>query len=262
MSLHTLTAPRAPRAAFGKIVLNEARLAWRSARRDRRRHRAFPWLLLVIFGSIPVFQQPSARLGGLARFEVYIPILIAFSIGMLALARPARARWSRTGSRASCAACRPRRCPPFWVLAAQVVVQACLMLIAVFMLIGVSVAVLRGHRAGEPGRPRAGARAGDRRVVRDRPVDRGGGPDLGRRPRHQAGWRFYPLMFFSGLYVPDADPAARVRGHQPLHPARRGRASDPGLDARAVPARRCRCWCWRRTRSLFGFLAKRFFRWE
>jgi ABC-2 type transport system permease protein len=29
MSLHTLTAPRAPRAAFGKIVLNEARLAWR-----------------------------------------------------------------------------------------------------------------------------------------------------------------------------------------------------------------------------------------
>jgi len=84
MSLHTLTAPRAPRAAFGKIVLNEARLAWRQPA-GIVVGIGLSVLLLVIFGSIPVFLQTSARLGGLSAFEVYIPILISFSIGVLAL---------------------------------------------------------------------------------------------------------------------------------------------------------------------------------
>ena len=114
MSLHTLTAPRAPRAAFGKIVLNEARLAGRQPA-GIVVAIGVSLLLLVIFGSIPVFQQTSARLGGLSAFEVYIPILISFSIGVLALVYlpgPLVAYQSR----ASCAACRPRRCPPsgYW----------------------------------------------------------------------------------------------------------------------------------------------------
>ena len=110
MSLHTLTAPRAPRAAFGKIVLNEARLAGRQPA-GIVVAIGVSLLLLVIFGSIPVFQQTSARLGGLSAFEVYIPILISFSIGVLALAYLPGPLVSYR-DRASCAACRPRRCPP------------------------------------------------------------------------------------------------------------------------------------------------------
>ena len=41
--------------------------------------------------------------------------------------------------------------PAFWVLAAQFVVQACLMLIAVFLLIGVSVAWYGAMAPRNPG---------------------------------------------------------------------------------------------------------------
>ena len=61
MSLHTLTAPRAPRAAFGKIVLNEARLAWRQPA-GIVVGIGLSLLLLVIFGSIPVFQPDQREL--------------------------------------------------------------------------------------------------------------------------------------------------------------------------------------------------------
>ena len=182
MSLHTLTAPRAPRAAFGKIVLNEARLAWRQPA-GIVVGIGLSLLLLVIFGSIPVFQQTSASLGGLSAFEVYIPILIAFSIGVLALAYlPGPLVSYREQGILRRLSTTP--VPAFWVLAAQFVVQA----------VPDADRGVPAHRrerrrygryrAEEPGRPGAGARAVHRRAVRDRPVDRGGGPDLGRRPRH------------------------------------------------------------------------------
>jgi ABC-2 type transport system permease protein len=90
MSLHTLTAPRAPRAAFGKIVLNEARLAWRQPA-GIVVGIGLSLLLLVIFGSIPVFQQTSASFGGLSAFEMALVLSIAalFAIG-LSIAAAAR----------------------------------------------------------------------------------------------------------------------------------------------------------------------------
>ena len=115
MSLHTLTAPRAPRAAFGKIVLNEARLAGRQPA-GIVVAIGVSLLLLVIFGSIPVFQQTSARLGGLSAFEVYIPILISFSIGVLALVYLPGPLVSYRGAGHPAPLCPPRRCPPsgYW----------------------------------------------------------------------------------------------------------------------------------------------------
>jgi ABC-2 type transport system permease protein len=148
MSLHTLTAPRAPRAAFGKIVLNEARLAWRQPA-GIVVGIGVSLLLLVIFGSISSFQQPSARLGGLSAFELYIPILISFSIGVLALSYlPGPLVSYREQGILRRLSTTP--VPAFWVLAAQFVLQACLMLIAVFLLIGVSVA---GYGAIAPRNP-------------------------------------------------------------------------------------------------------------
>ena len=84
MSMQLLARPGAPRAAFGKIVHNEARLAWRQPS-GLIAGIGIALLLLVIFGEVPVFRQSSPRLGGLSAFEVYIPVLIAFSIGVLAL---------------------------------------------------------------------------------------------------------------------------------------------------------------------------------
>ena len=84
MSSLSLSLPRpARRAAFGQIVLNEARLT--------RRQPAgliggivFPVVLLVIFSAIPAFHQPVADLGGLTTLDVYVPILIVFSLGLVA----------------------------------------------------------------------------------------------------------------------------------------------------------------------------------
>jgi ABC-2 type transport system permease protein len=42
-------------------------------------------LLLVIFGELPAFHQAQSLLGGLTLFDLYVPILVAFSVAMLAL---------------------------------------------------------------------------------------------------------------------------------------------------------------------------------
>jgi ABC-2 type transport system permease protein len=64
-----LARPRAPRAAFGQIVRNEARLAWRQPA-GIIVSIGISLGLLVIFGEIPVFRQTSANLGGLSAFDV------------------------------------------------------------------------------------------------------------------------------------------------------------------------------------------------
>jgi ABC-2 type transport system permease protein len=139
MSLTVLAQPRVPRAAFGKIVRNEARLA-------RRQPSGLivgvgiSLALLVILGEIPVLRQSSASLGGLSAFDVYIPILIPFVIGVLALTYlPGPLLSYREQGILRRLSTTP--VPPSWVLAAQMVVQACLMAINIALLIVVSVAM-------------------------------------------------------------------------------------------------------------------------
>jgi ABC-2 type transport system permease protein len=64
MKAQITARPRAPRAAFGQIVLNEARLAWRQPA-GMIVGIGISVGLLVLFGELSVFQQSSARLGGL-----------------------------------------------------------------------------------------------------------------------------------------------------------------------------------------------------
>jgi len=81
----TLTPPRAvPGAAFGQLVRNEARLAWRQPT-SLIGGLALPTALLIIFSFIPTFRQPQAALGGSSPLDLYVPILIGFSLAMLAL---------------------------------------------------------------------------------------------------------------------------------------------------------------------------------
>ncbi len=85
MSSLSLSLPGTPRgAAFGQIVLNEARLAWRRPV-GLIAGIGIPVVLLVIFGELPSFQQPASTLGGLTAFDVYVPVLAVFTIAMLGL---------------------------------------------------------------------------------------------------------------------------------------------------------------------------------
>lgn len=88
----TAQAPALPRPvprrrlgrAFGKIVRNEARLAWRSPG-ALIAGIGVPVVLLIVLGEVPAFQQPTPDLGGLTRFQADIPVLIIFGFTLLAL---------------------------------------------------------------------------------------------------------------------------------------------------------------------------------
>ena len=149
MSLSVVARPRAPRAAFGQIVRNEARLAWRQPA-GLIVGIGISVGLLVIFGEVSVFQQSSARLGGLSAFDVYIPILIAFAIAIIAFTYlPGPLVSYREQGILRRLSTTP--VPASWLLAAQLVVQACLMLISVFILLVVSVVFFGVDAPKSPG---------------------------------------------------------------------------------------------------------------
>ncbi len=188
-----------PRRAFGKIVLNEARLAWRLSV-GLIFGVGLPVLLLVIFGEIPAFQKHKASLGGLTAFNVYVPILIAFVIAALAL-------WSLPGPLVSYREQGILRrlsttpVPPSWVLAAQVIVHLCLVVIALFILVVVGIAAFGIDAPKSPGGLllaivlSIAALFAIELSIAAVARTANGAAALGSAT-------FLPLMFFAGLWVP------------------------------------------------------------
>jgi ABC-2 type transport system permease protein len=132
-----LRTPRVPPAAFGRMVLNEARLAWRQPA-GMIAGAGIALLLLVVFGELPVFSHSSARLGGYSPFDVYIPILMCFSIALIAFTYlPGPLVSYRELGILRRLSTTPA--PAYWVLAAQIVVQTCLMTVTLALLVTVSV---------------------------------------------------------------------------------------------------------------------------
>jgi ABC-2 type transport system permease protein len=78
------TRTKTPRAAFGKLLLNESRLAWRIPT-GIGIGLGLPLLLLVIFAIIPGTRQPSSDLGGFSYFALTFPILLALTILTLSI---------------------------------------------------------------------------------------------------------------------------------------------------------------------------------
>jgi len=257
-SLHLPARSRAPRAAFGQMVLNEARLAWRQPA-GIIAGVGISLLLLVIFGEVPVFQQASARLGGLSAFQIYIPILIAFSIGVLALTYlPGPLVSYRELGILRRLSTTP--VPSSWVLAAQLVVQACLMAVAVLTLLVVSIAFFGVSAPKNPG-GLVLALVLSIAALFSIGLAIAAAAKTSGAARGLMAAAFYPMMFLSGLYYPvqlmpgvlqaisHASPLgaavaaiqdAMLQGFPPAEPLL-------VLLAYAV---------------VFGFLAKRFFRWE
>lgn len=196
---HTLMRRRAPRAAFGVVFRNEARLVWRQPA-GAIAAIGISTLILVIFGKVPHFQQSSSRLDGLSTFQIYIPILISFSIGLLALVYlPGPLVSYREQGILRRLSVTP--VPASWVLAAQLAVQACLMLIAVLVIMVVSVAFFGQHAPGNLGGfllalvlSAAALFAIGLCIAAVAPTS--------SAVRGITAAVLYPLLFFSGLYYP------------------------------------------------------------
>lgn len=202
MSVLSLPRPgTARRAAFGKIVHNEARLAWRRPA-GLIAGIGLPVVLLIIFGELPSFHKASPTLGGLTGFDVYLPVLVVLTLVLLAL-------WGVPGPLVSYREQGILRrlsttpVPPSWVLAAQVVVQWCI------AAAGVTVIVVAGIAAFGAPAPRSPAG-----LVLSCLLASAGLLSLGLLIAALAPTSgsvsvisrltFIPLMFFAGLWLPRA----------------------------------------------------------
>ena len=246
------------RAAFGKVVINEARLAWRRPI-GLIGGIAVPVLLLVIFGELPVFHKPAADLGGLTPFDLYVPILAVFAVAMLALlGLPVPLVSSRELGILRRLSTTP--VPPSWMLAAQGVVQLCVAMTALLVIFVAGVAAFGAAAPKSPGGlvislvlsiaglfPIGLMIAAIARTANAASV-------LGRLV-------FFPLIFFAGLWLPRALMPALlldISNYTPL-----GAAVEAIQDSMltgfppAAPLLVLTAYA-----AVFGFLARRFFRWE
>lgn len=142
MTAHAAALPEsAPRRrfgkGFGKIVQNEARLAWRSPG-ALVAGVGVPVVLLIVLGEVPMFQQPASNLGGLTRFDIDIPTLLIFGFTLLAL-------WGTPGPlvsyREQGILRRLETTPvsPSWLLAGQAAVNAAMAIASILIVLFTSV---------------------------------------------------------------------------------------------------------------------------
>ncbi|MDQ2810429.1 MAG: ABC transporter permease [Actinomycetota bacterium] len=195
----TLLPETAPRAAFGQIVRNEARLTWR-APAGLIFGVGLPMLLLVIFDLIPSFHQTQASLGGLTPFDVYVPILISMVIAIIALiSLPGPLVAYRDQGILRRLSTTP--VPPSWVLAAQLVIQFCIAAVSLLILIVVSITAFG---LAVPKNPGALVLA----VVLSIAALFAIGLCIAAAARSGVAARaigaaaFYPMLFFSGMWFP------------------------------------------------------------
>jgi ABC-2 type transport system permease protein len=259
MSVLSLPLPSTGRrAAFGKIVRNEARLAWRRPA-GLIAGIGLPVVLLVIFGELPSFHKHSASLGGLTGFDVYLPVLVVLTLAMLALwGVPAPLVSYREQGILRRLSTTP--VPPSWVLAAQVVVQLCIAVAGVTVIIVAGMAAFGATAPQSPGGlvlscllSSAGLLSLGLLIAALAPTS-GSVSVISRLT-------FIPLMFFAGLWVPRAlMPGAllSVSNYTPLGAAVEAiQYSMQNGFPPAVPLLILAGYA-----LTFGFLAWRFFRWQ
>jgi ABC-2 type transport system permease protein len=109
----------------------------------------FPPLLLWVLGIIPGFREPSEDLGGQRVVDLYVPIMIAFVLAMLAISVVPTflATYREKGilRRLSTTPVRPRS-----VLLAQLVMGVGMALVAVTLVLGVGVVAFDTAMPGQP----------------------------------------------------------------------------------------------------------------
>jgi ABC-2 type transport system permease protein len=249
---------KAPRAAFGQIVLNEARLA-------RRRPIALiggvglPLVLLIIFGEVHPFRQPLATLHGGTLFDGYVPVLMVFGVALLALlGLPIPLVSYRELGVLRRLSTTP--VPPSWLLAAQGVVQ-----LGTALITGVAVIVISLTAFGVPAPKSPGglvlsfllavaALFAIGLVIASLARTATAVNVIGRVT-------FFPLMFFAGLWLPRAlmpSVLYDISNYTPLGAAVQAvQASMQTGFPPVAPLLVLAAYA-----LIFGFVARRFFRWE
>jgi ABC-2 type transport system permease protein len=259
MSSLSWTLPRpARRAAFGQIVLNEARLARRQPA-SLIAGIALPVVLLVIFSAIPAFRQPVAKLGGLTTLDVYVPILIVFSLGLVALfGLPMPLASYRELGLLRRLSTTP--VPPWWLLAAQGVVQLCVALTGIVILLVTSVAVYGALVPKSPGALMfsialtAAALFPVGLLIASVARTATGASVIGRLA-------FFPMIFFAGLWWPRELMPGVLQGVSNFTPLGAAvEAMQDSMQGQFPPAEPLLVLV--AYALVFGFMAKRFFRWE
>lgn len=206
MSATTVTGtaaaqPAASRSALVRLTATEAKLFVRE-RVGLVWGVGFPLLLLIIFGSIPSFKQPSKDLGGLTTLDAYVPILIAFVLAMLALNAlpPVLASYREKGilRRLSTTPVGATR-----VLAAQLAIQLAVAAVTIALII--SVARIAYH---VPLPRQVLGFAGTALLAAIALFSLGllvAAVAVSGRAANAAGaLLFFPMMFFAGLWLPVA----------------------------------------------------------
>jgi len=259
MSTHSSLLPaRTPRSAFTKLMQSETKIAWRVPI-GLILGVAVPVFVLVIFGSFPSTNKPEDKLGGLTYFGVYFPILIAFSVAILALiSLPTHLASYREQGILRRISTTP--VPPAWMLAAQVIINLALAIVALGIIFAVGTA---GYGLRAPKQP-AGFLLGLLLTIAAM-FALGLWVSAFARSAAVAGaigqLILYPSLFFAGLWVPREvmTPTLRDIGDwTPLGAAVQAlQSSMQGAFPPVQPLLVMAAYT-----LLFGFLAVRYFRWE
>ncbi|MGH3153630.1 MAG: ABC transporter permease [Streptosporangiaceae bacterium] len=252
-----MTAPTA-RVAFAKIVLAEARIAWRTPV-ALIFGVGLPTLLVVIFGETPKSHVHNSSLGGLTRFSVELPVLIAFVIAAMALySLPVPLATYREQGILRRLSVTPAR--PSWVLAAQVAINL------VLALAGLAIILVLGTAAfGETAPKSMGGFI--LAVALSLAAVFAIGLAIAALARTAGGAHalgvglFVPLMFLAGLWFPRQEMTAWLRDVSNYSPL--GAASQATQDAigGTFPAAALLLTL-AGYAAVFGFVAARYFRWE
>jgi ABC-2 type transport system permease protein len=262
MSISAITFSPRQRHAFGLLVANEIKIA---IRRPVGLIVAvgIPFALLVIFGSIPTTTRPLKAFGGISFFNLYVPTLLVFvliAVGLTTLPQQlATYRQQGVLRRMS-----TTPVPPSWLLAAQTTVS--------LILAVIGIGILLGAGAGAFGLALPHGVGGDLVSLAALVLTAAATIGLGllvaavaKSPQIAQGLTavlFYPLAFFSGLYLPLQEIHSQLindiakvlptgAGFNALHAAFGGQS--PGVEPLLVLA------AWAIGASL---LAARLFRWE
>lgn len=248
----------AHRSAFGKIVLNEFRLALRSPAAVIA-GVALPVVLLVIFGELPSFHKHTPAFGGLTPFVVYLPILAVLGLAVLALyGLPGPLVTYREQGILRRLSTTP--VPPSWLLAAQVVVQLGVELISLLVVL---VAGTTAFGAPAPPSP-----AG---LVLSCALSIAGMFALGLLiaavARTSTAFNvisrlaFFPLLFFAGLWLPRQAMPGTLRGISSFTPLGAAvQAIQYSMQTAFPPTLPLLVLLGYAV--LFGYLARRLFTWE
>ena len=262
MSTSVLSLTPRQRRAFGLLVASEMKCA---VRRPVGLIVAIgiPFVLLVIFGSIPATTRPEKALGGVSFFNLYVPSLLVFvliAVGLMGLPHQlATYRQQGVLRRMSTTPVHPS-----WLLAAQTSVSLILAAIGITVLLGAGAAaygVALPHDAG-------GYLVSLVALVLTAAATIGLGllvAAVAKSPQMAHAMTlllFYPLAFFSGLYFPIQEIHSQLitdvskvlptgAGFTALHAAFSGHS--PGVEPLSVLLAWAICSC---------VAAARLFRWE